>query len=328
MAKKKKRSAQSWFSMSRRVFSRDPTSEFGSDPLLRDLWTTICAWAYWKDGDHVLPKQGVRLTRGQLVTSIPQLCRYCRSSPKPIRNRLNYLLSTGRVEIVSKAGAGLLITVIKYDKHQRLGDQPPVDNSFKKPRSIKAEEGIIPDPQKGRMQNLGSKAEIPDIEDEIIVQEVIMDVDRAEPGQSPDPRKGNINTREYNNTRNIISFSDGSASDTFSSSETPTAEVLATRVVSAAVKTLNWQFELTKGGYKFSSSAHAAAHARKNMGEETWLLFSRHFSSWDHFGREYAEQHARGYAVTHQRRLEQIFYVLALDPIRPTGHNDSNFGKT
>lgn len=312
VAKKKKKTRQaSWFSLSRKVYSRDKSSEFGSDPLLRDIWATLIAWANWHDAKHALPGQRVILRRGQLTTSAAELGDYCRGTRKEVRARLDYLVLTERIKIDSKPGVGAILTILQFDKHQPLTEKSPVDRAVQKTPFNKGHEKAKEGPRKGQLDDFKLVPQVCDDTGEIIGDDLNSSCGQGQTKAKERPSQGH---NEYNST-SIQPTSFYSAPDA-----NRTKSVL---VVAEAVKTMHYQSDLTANGIKFKSAADAQDHAKKNMTPESWKLLMRHFASWGHFAKEFAEQYRRGYGVPYQRRLEDTFSLL-LDAESKSGQTEQN----
>lgn len=92
--------------------------EWATEPVMVSVFVRLLLLASFRDTEW----RGVRIARGQLITSRENLARQCGISVQVLRTALNRLKSTG--EITSQStNRFTLITVVNYDKYQYLTRQ-------------------------------------------------------------------------------------------------------------------------------------------------------------------------------------------------------------
>jgi hypothetical protein len=104
--------------LSRQIFWPDrQNNDFFGDTALYCIWSTLIAWANWKDG--TTPPKGFKnpIKRGQLVTSLSDLSRQWRVGTEVARRCLSHLEKTGRIT-QQTTKQGRIITLVKYDTWQ------------------------------------------------------------------------------------------------------------------------------------------------------------------------------------------------------------------
>jgi hypothetical protein len=110
------RNTNGFVAIPRWMYSDNPqTNPFYGDYALRSVFMLLMVWAEWKDAEHMLPRQRVKLKRGQLVTSAKEICENTGLGRQATRRCLENLEITGKINQQTNH-QGTIITICDYDE--------------------------------------------------------------------------------------------------------------------------------------------------------------------------------------------------------------------
>jgi len=115
-----------WFLIHRQIWDDE---EFSEDPFNEILaWIWLIGAASYKDKNIYFNKRNIDIKRGQLITSIRQLCKTFHWGNTKVENFLKRLTKTGKISRQQQDGRYTMITICNYETYQNMQDGDKTEN--------------------------------------------------------------------------------------------------------------------------------------------------------------------------------------------------------